>query len=342
MERRFYPGFTVYKNGDNPVFVCPHSGPSLLSPNNRDSYSDTVASLCFEKTGGSLVISNLSRKRAFGIDFNRDLPPEEVAINFYPYFMAKKHLKELQQFREKYAFSAKNKMDYLEKKHIFENFWNVIGSLGQIIIFSHRKFTRIKNYPSVMDIVTFEGKGVNSPIIRAIVDEVNAKNDSFLKEIKNFYNERISLETKRYLEKLRESTPSHNLQDVDPYEMKYLTKDFEIIKKYADPKLTKNLEESFTSENFLNCVNNILGKDINPKITIENFFKGKKARTKIDPFFERHFLVMEAEINEFMGYWYPHEAAEILLSIISKLRSAKLYHDLGISQTHVSEFLEEE
>ncbi|MCD6381531.1 MAG: hypothetical protein J7L43_00945, partial [Candidatus Aenigmarchaeota archaeon] len=84
MERRFYPGFTVYKNGDNPVYVCPHSGPSLLSPNNRDSYSDAVASLCFEKTGGSLVISNLSRKRAFGIDFNRDLPPEELSIKIYP------------------------------------------------------------------------------------------------------------------------------------------------------------------------------------------------------------------------------------------------------------------
>ena len=58
MERRFYAGFTVYQNGDNPVYVCPHSGPSLISPNNRDSYSDVIASLCFEKTGGSMVISN--------------------------------------------------------------------------------------------------------------------------------------------------------------------------------------------------------------------------------------------------------------------------------------------
>ncbi len=340
MQRRFYAGFTVYKNGDNPVYVCPHSGPSLLSPNNRDSYSDTVASLCFEKTGGSLVISNLSRKRAFGIDFNRDLPPEELAVSIYPDFMAKRKLKKLQNFRERYAFAAKNRMDYLEKKRIFENFWNVVGNLGQIIIFSHRKFTRIKNFPSVMDIVTFEGKGVDMETLREIVSNINKKNEGFLNEIKDFYYQRILLETKRYLAKLRESGEESDLNSIDPYEKKFIQKDFEVIKRYADPEFTKALEEKFSIENFYSAVKNVLGKDIKPKITIENHFKGEKARTKIDPLLKKHFLVMEVETNEFIGYWYPEKAAEILLDIISRLRSAKLYQHLGISQTHVFEFFE--
>ena len=73
------PGFTIYKNGYGPVWVCPHAGPAFESPFDRDENSDVVASLCWLQTGGSLVISTISRHRALGIDLNRDAPERDSA-----------------------------------------------------------------------------------------------------------------------------------------------------------------------------------------------------------------------------------------------------------------------
>ena len=80
-------GFLVYENGKDIVWVVPHSGPALETPTSRDARSDTVASLCWLKVGGRLVVSSTPRKRALGIDFNRDPPPLGRSLRHYPLFM---------------------------------------------------------------------------------------------------------------------------------------------------------------------------------------------------------------------------------------------------------------
>src|SRR3989338_5097901 len=87
MISEFYRGFSVYKNSENGiVIVAPHSGPALETTTSRDDNSETVASLCFKKMGGTLIISNMSRKRYWGIDFNRDIPSKETATKMFDMF----------------------------------------------------------------------------------------------------------------------------------------------------------------------------------------------------------------------------------------------------------------
>ena len=342
MIRKFYEGFTVYSNGENPVYVCPHSGPALISPKNRDENSETVASLCFEKTGGSLVISNMPRKRNFGIDFNRDLPSQEHATMLYPEFMANKNLEKLQKFKSNFAFAAMSKADYMEKVRIFRSFWTTVGNLGSIIVFFHRKYSRVKNYPSIIDIVTYEGRGVDTGVITEIVDSVNLKYDAFLDEIKPFYTDQILMETKRILLRLKENFKTEELKDLSHPDMEVIANDLEILKKIGDPKLLKEFLDDPCHERFYKLTEDTLSKPAHPKITIENIFKGRKALSQKEKFFNNHFLIMEAEINSFMSFWFPEKTAEILMEIVSRLQSAKLYRHLGIAQTHVTEFFGKE
>ena len=75
MDFKIKEGYLVYQTSRDPVLVTPHSGPALEIATSRDDNSETVASLCWQKIGGTLIISNVSRKRMWGIDFNRDIPP---------------------------------------------------------------------------------------------------------------------------------------------------------------------------------------------------------------------------------------------------------------------------
>src|SRR3989344_3322044 len=81
MKTEFKKGYIVYKNKDDPVFVVPHSGPALEIATSRDDNAETVASLCWKKDGGVLIVSGIPRRRQWGIDFNRDIPNIDKAID---------------------------------------------------------------------------------------------------------------------------------------------------------------------------------------------------------------------------------------------------------------------
>ncbi len=153
MDVFFHKGFCVYKKGDSPYFVAPHTGPSFETPTSRDDNSDTVASLCWMKRGGTLIASGLSRKMSFGIDFNRNIPPKELAIKSWQDFVTDDNSKELFNFRDAYAFSAINEKDYEKRLETYNKFWETV-CLGQKIVYIHRKFSRLKNHPTIIHIMT--------------------------------------------------------------------------------------------------------------------------------------------------------------------------------------------
>jgi len=91
MECIFKKGFAIYsQNVNGMMIVAPHSGPALESVASRDDNSETVASLLLKKIGGKLVISNVSRIRHLGVDFNRDIPNLVIAMKMYDSFMENK------------------------------------------------------------------------------------------------------------------------------------------------------------------------------------------------------------------------------------------------------------
>jgi hypothetical protein len=339
MYRRFEKGFSVYKNADNPVWVAPHSGSAFETPTSRDWNSDTVASLCWLKSGGSLVLSTVTRKRIWGIDYNRDPPQAAHAIRMYPEFVADRNRPRLQDYRSRYAFVARNKADYDERLRMYTDFWTTVGNLGSIIIMCHRKFARLKNYPSLIDIVTYEGRGVDTHIITGVIDQINKKYGRQLKRIGKHYRMFLLTETKRITERIRRVYGEFDLEKTDIEYHLWLKEDIANIKRLAGDLSCQALETELCIKNFLGAVKQALKLQITPSVTLENFFKGKKALSVKSKFFERHFLVMEAEVNAFFGYWYPDLAAEIILDIVSMLRGAKLYKKLGIRQTNMADFL---
>ena len=82
MQIFYRKGYIVYqeKGEHNFTSVPPHAGAALEIPTSRDDNSETVASLCWMKTGGNFILSTMPRKRAFGVDFNRGIPKKTVSL----------------------------------------------------------------------------------------------------------------------------------------------------------------------------------------------------------------------------------------------------------------------
>ncbi|MFC2143855.1 hypothetical protein ACFLQO_00670, partial [Candidatus Aenigmatarchaeota archaeon] len=201
MKIKFYPGFTVYKNGKGPTYVTPHSGPALETVTSRDDNSETVASLCWMKTGGTLIVSNMTRKRLLGIDFNRQPPPIKKAIKYYDKFKKAENQEMLHKYRNKYAWVAKDEEDYMKRFKVYNDFWNEVRK-GHFIVLVHRAFTRLKAVPSVMDLSTFQGKGVNTKFLNNVISEINKKHSRFFRDADFEYKNVLYLEQKKVINNL--------------------------------------------------------------------------------------------------------------------------------------------
>ena len=121
MDFKIQRGFLVYKEGNNDVaIVAIHAGPALETVTSRDDNSETVASLLWKKIGGKLIVSNLPRKRWWGIDFNRDIPNPKIAIEGYVDY--EKDKTSLFEYRRRYAWISKDSRDYERRLKIYQKF----------------------------------------------------------------------------------------------------------------------------------------------------------------------------------------------------------------------------
>ncbi len=344
MHPEFFEGFTIYRRGDGPVFVTPHSGPALETPTNRDDNSDTVASLCWLKTGGSLVLSNVSRKRLLGIDFNRTVPSMKRALRMYNEFLWDRNPPELFEYRQKYAFVARDERDYYERLRVHDKFWFHIKNLGNVFVFVHRKFSRLKNYPSIMDIVSFHGKGIDKDVVRKVVDGLNYEYADFFKKIDKDYRDAIMLEEKRCIETAGEMGLK-DLKNPQTEKLMHLAESYGIVKKYAERRFIKRLENKFTQQNYMIAVKNAMKNAGPPLITTDTIFTSDTAYAPKERFHlketRKDIISIEIESNQFLNYWYPNEAAEIINKLIDKVKNAEIYKILGPMQTVMIKFLGE-
>jgi hypothetical protein len=316
---RVKSGFLVFDKGDEITWSTPHSGPALETPTSRDDNSDTVASLCWMKIGGRLVISTMPRKRAMGIDFNRDRPPLKRSVEFYKLFNENKCPEKLEEYRRKYAFCAADKRDHEQRLRIYKKFWSTVRESGRTVVFVHRKFTRLKNFPSIMDIVAYEGYGFSKKILAPVVRRINRKYADFLQSIKENYINAILLEEKRTVERIAEIYGSFSLPDIGVEYKNNLMEDLKIIRRFADDRRVERLEKHFTQKNFILAVRSALINGGTPKITIESIFRGEHGRSQKRDIFRRK-NVVSIESNAFINYWYPNEASDIILDIVNEIK----------------------
>lgn len=339
LEVDFRPGFTVYRNGHGPVCVCPHSGPALETPTSADHWSETVGSLCWLKMGGTFIISGLPRKQMYGVDFNREKPPRDSAVNLWPEFVRDENRDRLERYRKNYSWTSASGTDYSNRLSIYNDFWDTVRRSGNVIIFFHRQFTRMKNFPSVMDVITYQGKGVRKEVIDAIVKKTNRKYRDFFKHISRPYKDEIHLEHIRIIDRIKRIFSGF---DLDKMKVEYKTNtmnDMKKIKKYADKKAYARLEKKFNDKNFLRALKSALKKGGDPRITVESIFKGQKALTMKKPLFRKDNIVMEVETTSFLGNWYPSIASDIIMDILNDIISVDIYRKMGAKQTQIAKFI---
>lgn len=338
-EMKIHPGFIVYRNGFGPVWVCQHTGPAFVSPSSRDDNSDVVASLCWLRTGGTLILSTLSRRRQFGIDFNRDMPPQDLSILVWNDFINDKVTKRVRSYENRYAWVAKDKIDYENRKKIYENFWRTIKNSGNIIIFFHRSLTSLTNFPSIMEMITYKGQGVRLEIISAIVDNINKKYENFFKNINNHYKHTVLLEEFRFIDCVKSYCKDFSRKVMYEYDKERYENNLRVIEKYANKKIVEYVKRNFNEENFVKAIKSVLKSKALPQITVENRFTGNKALTMKKPIFSGKNIVMEIESSSFINYWYPHTARNIIIDLLNSLVSVDMYRKMGIKQTQIIKFI---
>ena len=333
-------GFSLYKINDDPLFVAPHSGPALEIPTSRDEHTDVVASLCWMKTEGALLVSHMPRKMNLGIDFNRDPPPKKLSLEMWHEFLSNYNNAKLEDYRKRYAWVAYDEKDYENRLKIFNDFWNIIKTTGTTTVFVHRKFTRIKNFPSILDIITYKGRGVDKAVVKTIVEKMNAKYAPFFKSIEPQYKQAIILETQRAVNRIKAVFSDFDTKTMKVEYRTNIKADMKIINKHADRRFVKRLENNFNEKNFMLALRSALKKENPPRITLESIFAGERAMSVMNSLLNRkERIIMELECNQFLSYWYPDVAAEIITNLLLELKTVGLYKKLGVKQTHMAEFM---
>jgi hypothetical protein len=324
MQIFFRKGHIVYmeKGERDFTYVAPHSGPALEIPTSRDDNSETVASLCWMKTGGKLILSTISRKRAFGVDFNRGIPRKSESLELFEDFIKDRRPVRLHRFRNRYAWAASSEEDYRKRLGIYKSFWNEVKS-GQTIALIHSAFNRLKLIPSIMDISTFNSKGVDKRLLKEIVEDVNEEYRKFFKEIDRAYKAVVLLEEERAINSMIRVSETFGLDDMNPNFLENMKADLDAIRAYTDKDVMKRLEGDFTPASFLRAARKALMNMEPPRVTIEHFFRGARSVAPKKQLLARKrkgMVVINFECSRFINFWYPNQAAEMITGIISNVR----------------------
>ena len=322
MDISFHRGYTVYADGrdDSLCIIAPHSGPAFDFSNARDDNSETVAGLCWKKSGGTLIVSNISRLREWGVDFNRDIPPLDLALSMYPEIANRKMSDRSSAYKAKYGWVAKSEDDYYARLKIYQNFWSAASGFRYVIMV-HRALSRIKSVPSIMDVITFIEKGVKKENIKETVSAVNTKYYQFLKSIEKTYKQFILLEQERAITNTINKFGTFNIEKLPAAYRNLFRKDLQKIKVYSEKYVVKRLLNNFTPQTFLGATQHALEKIPTPQATIENVFDGSLAwgpKRKLFPLKDK--IIMEVEPTYFMNRWYPEITADIIVDIARMLK----------------------
>ena len=297
MVIRFLPGFTVMDGEGDICWASPHSGPSLRFSDSRDDRSDLVAHLCWEKLGGRLVISNVSRMRDLGVDLNRAAPDAETAISMFRKYAGNvKEQDACYDYRKKYAWVAADRRDHESRLGVYRAFWTEVGAYNTAVMV-HRMFTTPSTAGSVIDLFTrgFDGKAVENT-----VRKVNTRYAKFLRSIKPDMTRFMQLEEKRNIDFIERTPP-------DEIETEFVN-NIERHKSILGVRKNTEIEEAIGR--FM--------KGISPKITYRNIFSGSKSYGIENPEL-RGKNIIQAEVTSFLGFWYPDVAAEMLCMVTEEL-----------------------
>ena len=289
MNSEIKNGYIITKNKEGPVFITLHCGPQYGEVPPRDQGSDMISSKIIKKGKGTLFSVLVPRNQYYGIDMNRAEPDFKKAKNFR------------EEDIDTHAWKAASIKDHKIKKQIFRNFWQDIQNEKGDYIFLHSIIHRIGHIPTILDIITFDGKGISYENGKKLVKNLNNEFSEFLKDCAHEYKQKILIDIKR-----KEKRFSKKLK---VYKKMWLEKDINKIKK-RNPKLAKKLIKEFDSKTYIEGVKKTLKSFERPKATLENVFSAKKAFAPKKYLKGKKFI--EIESSYFLTKYYPKKAVEMV------------------------------
>jgi len=317
MDPQFKKGYLLYeKNELTPALVCPHSGPAITTPIARDDHSETIAFQCWKELGGKLIISSLPRTQVFGIDFNRDIPPKNLSIDLYHQIVNEPSTRDLMRFKKKYAWLAKDEDDYYKRLNIYQNFWSEAEESSHVLLY-HKSFTKMKAIPSILDIIPIKGK---KTVINSIIHGLNKKYEPFLRGIERDFKQAVLIETKRTINRIVKKYGKFDINLIEEDTNPNFRKDINNMLKYANRFYIKKLKDKWNIANYLETIKSALRNSPHPNFTMAHVHDatlahGPKRKLLISP----KKLILELEINAFVGYWYSEKIAEIIKDLYKYL-----------------------
>lgn len=327
--RAFYKdGFLLFKSGKpGPVFIAPHSTMTLLSVTRGDVCSELITARLVKKLGGFAVISTIPRKGRYGVDYFRESATMGEAIKM---FNANNHndYDARYRFEGRYAFFAKDEEEYLEKANAYNQFWTTVETLSPknpLFVLMHSQGTRLKNFPSLLDIATLNGEWMNEKKVKDVLNEVNEKNRKILLSLKE--------ELKKYAKVWTEIWLKNSiLYRFDEFDFKKLQGSFKVALENDIKKAALLLNEDFktllknlTWENYTNLVERCIDEK-QFEVTYQNAFDGEPGRERIKKLLNR--CGGEAilfETSTFLNEVHPKLSARLVSDVLSAMeRKEKL------------------
>lgn len=289
MKKKIEMGFVTLSGKEGPFFIVPHSGLALDNPVGEiDTGTQSVAYHYIKKYGGSAVFSLFSREREIGIDFWRPLPEDD-------------------RRERKYAFFLSSNEEDDEKEKIYKKFWDfVLSQESETIVALHRQLPRVKNHPSMIDVVSFKGRGFSKKKMGNVIDKINEKYEKKFYWMRDEYRQLMLVYVDYFFLKYKENIRRELKGDLD----KLISLGI-LSEKEVDGNITKTLFEE--------SIARLLRKQPDLKVTLDKNFTGDTIGNIIQLLFKDRFLV-EFEINQLLSQYYPYLSAKIIHDIISEYR----------------------
>ncbi|MAH42297.1 hypothetical protein CL614_01035 [archaeon] len=160
----------IYKSGKRgPVFIAPHATYSLNPLCRGDVGSEVISAELVKRLGGMAFVSTVPRTGDHGIDYFRK--PASLS-EAHQMFKARDNPESRLKFEKKFAFFARDEDEYLEKVTKYNQYWTSIRTLSKkksLFVIVHAQGMRMKNFPSLIDVATSNGRWINSDAMKGVI-----------------------------------------------------------------------------------------------------------------------------------------------------------------------------
>lgn len=271
-----------------PTYVAPHAAISFHKPaSNQDEGTHYVAYRLVQD-GGKAIVSSVTRERDIGIDFFREPPPKDLALENYRLFKKGKS-KDTKPFRKKYAWVARNSQEHSKKLKIFNAFWGEIAKTRGPIVFLHTQYLNPIRHPSLIDIIPFNRQNR----VKSIIGRMNRKHSKLFKELLPLYKDAFVHKTRTI-----------------KFKKKFSMDTGEEVFEGLEPKINQRISrfnEKLASMPYI-------------KLTFMRNFQGRPVKDMVTKdLLPLGFPVLHLEMSEFLAKQYPEIAAYLVKDLLEGL-----------------------